>query len=64
MYSQTRPFEKWLKNKYVEWLNRAGMSTKGSRSDLKERFFNCREDIVTVYNDVGAYIKNVVKIIV
>ena len=39
------------------------MSTRGNRSDLKERFLNCREDGVTVDNDVGDDVKKVVKII-
>ena len=32
-----KPVEKWLKKEYAKCLNRAGISTKGSRSDLKER---------------------------
>ena len=49
---------------YVEWLNRAGMSTRGNRSDLKEKVLNYRAYGVTVDNDVGVYIKTVFKMIV
>ena len=63
-FQPNKPVYKWLKKEYVEWFNRAGMSTRGNISDLKERVLNCRADGVTVDNDVGADVKKVFKMII